>query len=81
MPVNNRSLFATVAQTIEKINNSEIDINAANAIANLVEKAYKLHEYELKRAIAEAHPELGRNVTENLIRRNIEIKKFDALTE
>ena len=77
--VNDRSLFTTICDTIDKVSNDEIEAYQANSISSLCLAAHKLYDYELKRAIAEAHPEFGQKVTDNLARRNIESKPFDVL--
>lgn len=75
MPVNSKSMFALLCQTMDKLDRDEIDSTKAAAISKVVGQATNILTYELKRAalmtnkdFAEAH-------------RNIEMKNFDSLPE
>lgn len=72
-PVNAKSLFSTLCNTIEKLDNAEIDVSTANATANLVGQCANLLNYELKRAVLMSRPEVKKE------HRNLETKTFDSL--
>jgi hypothetical protein len=74
-PVNSKSLFHVLCQTLEKLDSAEIDVNQANAVAKLVGQAANLMNYELKRAIVMSNPDYKNN------HRNLESKVFDSLPE
>lgn len=73
MPVNSKSLFATLCKTIEKLDNDEIDVSKASAMSKLIGQANNLLNYELKRAVVMSNPEHKKE------HRNLEIKEFDSL--
>jgi len=50
-PVNSKSLFHTLCETLEKLDRDEIDVSKASATAKLVGQANNLLNYELKRAM------------------------------
>lgn len=75
LPVNSKSLFATLCATLEKLDNAEIDVNQANATAKIVGQCANLLNYELKRAVVLSNPEFKKN------HRNLESKNFDSLPE
>lgn len=49
-PVNSRSLFHHLCKQMDKLEKKEINVQEANAQANLVEKARNLLQYELNRS-------------------------------
>lgn len=51
VPVNTKSMFALLCQTMDKVANNKIDVNKANTIGKLCGQANNLLNYELKRAI------------------------------
>lgn len=75
MPVNTKSMFATLCEYMEKLDSNEIDVNQANAMAKLIGQANNLLIYELKRASAMSNPDIKKE------HRILEIKKFDSLPE
>jgi hypothetical protein len=74
-PVNSKSLFSTLCNTLEKLDKNEIDVNQATATAKLCGTALGYLTYEVKRATAMSDPKIK---TEH---RNIELKNFDSLSE
>ena len=74
-PVNTKSMFATLCTYMEKLDNEEVDVNQANAMAKLIGQANNLLVYELKRAVLMTNSEFK---TEH---RNLELKTFDSLPE
>jgi hypothetical protein len=75
IPVNTKSLFHTLCQTLERLDKGEIDINTANTVGKLVGQATNLMNYELKRAIVMSNEDFKKN------HRNLESKVFDSLPE
>lgn len=75
MPVNNKSMFATLCNYMDKLDNDEIDTNKAVAMSKLIGQASNLLNYELKRAA------LMRLDNFSDYHRNIELKTFDSLPE
>lgn len=75
MPVNTKSMFATLCKTMEKLDNAEIDVQTASAMSKLIGQANNLLMYELKRAVVMANPEYKKE------HRNLEMKDFDSLPE
>ena len=75
MPVNTKSMFATLCMYMEKLDNNEIDVQQATAMAKLIGQANNLLNYEIKRAIIMANPEFKKE------HRNLELKTFDSLPE
>lgn len=49
-PVNSKSLFHFICGQMEKLDNNEIDVQTAQAQANLAKQANNILNYELKRA-------------------------------
>jgi hypothetical protein len=75
LPVNSKSLFATLCNTLEKLDKNEIDVAQANAVANLTKQALGYLVYEVQRAKAFADEKVKKE------HRNIELKNFDSLPE
>ena len=75
MPVNTKSMFSMLCQYMEKLDNDEIDVAKANAMAKLIGQANNLLIYELKRAALLSNPEVKRE------HRQLELKTFDSLPE
>lgn len=75
LPVNSKSLFHVLCQTLEKLDSAEIDVNQANAVAKLVGQATNLLNYELKRSIVMSEEKYAN------CHRNLESKTFDSLPE
>lgn len=74
-PVNSKSLFATLCNTLEKLDRNEIDTAKASVVAKLTGSALGFLVYEVNRAKAMADPEVKKE------HRNIELKEFDYLPE
>lgn len=74
-PVNSKSMFHHLMETLEKLDHSEIDVATANATSKLIGQATNLLMYELKRSYVMANPELKKE------HRNLELKTFDSLPE
>lgn len=74
-PVNTKSMFATLCIYMEKLDNEEVDVNQANAMAKLIGQANNLLVYELKRAVLMTNPDFKKE------HRNLELKTFDSLPE
>ena len=74
-PVNTKSMFHLLTETMEKLDRAEIDVNQANAMAKLVGQCNNLLNYELKRAMVLSNSEFRQ------VHRNLESKSFDSLTE
>jgi histidinol dehydrogenase len=75
LPVNSKSMFATLCNYMEKLDKNEIDVSQARAMANLIGQANNLLNYELKRALLFANEQVRNN------HRNLELKTFDSLPE
>lgn len=73
MPVNTKSMFAILCESIEKVKKNEMDINKAMAIAKLIGQANNLLMYELKRAVLIQNEQISKT------HRNIELKPFDCI--
>jgi len=75
-PVNSKSLFAHLCETMERLDKDEIDVAKAATQAKLVGQCVNLMNYELKRALI-----VNNLVIENAkdTVRNIELKNFDSL--
>jgi len=71
-PVNSKSLFHTLCDTIEKLDHDEIDVSKASAVAKLCGQANNFLLYELKRAQMMSDPRIKEE------HRNIELKEFDS---
>lgn len=74
-PVNTKSMFSLLTATMEKLDNDEIDVSKASAMAKLVGQANNLLNYELKRAVIMSNTEFKAE------HRNLEQKHFDSLPE
>lgn len=74
-PVNSKSMFALLCQTMDKLDRDEIDASKASAISKVVGQATNILTYELKRAALMTNPDFR---TEH---RNVEQKSFDSLEE
>jgi len=77
-PVNNKSLLHFLFDQMEKLDNGTIDINQANAQANLVRQANNLMRYELDKAkvliqLSEHQISGGKKIE----LRDVEVKNFD----
>lgn len=75
MPVNSKSMFALLCQTMDKLDRDEIDASKASAMSKVVGQATNILTYELKRAALMCNPEFKEQ------HRNIEMKNFDSLPE
>lgn len=73
MPVNAKSMFATLCNTMDKLEKDEIDVSKANAMSKLIGQATNLLTYELKRAMLLSRPEIEAK------HRKLELKEFDSL--
>lgn len=77
-PVNSKSLLAFLYSQMEKLDQKEIDVQTAQAQANLAKQANNILTYELKRAELEmklAEFNVGKN--EKVSIRQVESKSFD----
>ena len=68
-------MMSLLTITMEKLDNDEIDVSKASAMAKLIGQANNLLNYELKRAMVMANPEFRAE------HRNLEQKSFDSLPE
>ena len=75
MPVNTKSMFHLLCETMEKLDNDEIDVSKASAMSKLIGQANNLLTYELKRAVI-----MTNQYAKNEHRR-LESKNFDSLPE
>lgn len=75
MPVNTKSMFATLCAYMDKLDKEEIDVSKAHAMSKLIGQANNLLIYELKRAALMTNEEFKKE------HRNIELKSFDSLSE
>lgn len=75
MPVNSKSMFATLCTYMDKLDKNEIDVAQATAMSKLIGQANNLLTYELKRAALMCNQEFKKE------HRNIELKTFDSLSE
>jgi len=73
--LNNKSLFAHLLNTIEKLDSGEIDVATASAQAKLHNCAISHMTLELKRSIMLTSHEAREQY------RNIELKNFDSLPQ
>lgn len=73
LPVNTKSMFALLCQTMEKLDADEIDVSKASAMGKLIGQANNLLNYELKRAVILSNPDYKDQ------HRNLETKNFDSL--
>jgi hypothetical protein len=74
-PVNTKSLFHLLCNTLEKLDRYEIDVSQATAVSKVVSQCTGLLNYELKRAAFMTNPEFKQE------HRNLESKNFDSLPE
>lgn len=74
-PVNSKSMFHHLMETLEKLDSAEIDVATASATAKLIGQAGNLLNYELKRAALMCNPDFRSN------HRNLEMKEFDSLPQ
>lgn len=74
-PVNTKSLFHTLCNTLDKLDRYEIDVAQANAVSKVVGQCANLLNYELKRAALMTNDEFKKE------HRNLESKNFDSLPE
>jgi len=72
-PVNTKSLFHLLTETMEKLERDEIDVAKANSMSKLIGQCNNLLTYELKRAVILSNPECAEN------HRRLESKNFDSL--
>ena len=75
MPVNTKSMFSLLCQTMKKLEKNEIDVNQASAMSKLIGQANNLLNYELKRAMVMSNSDFKKE------HRNLELKTFDSLPE
>lgn len=68
-------MFSMLCLYMEKLDNNDIDVAQASAMAKLIGQANNLLIYELKRALILSNPETREN------HRNLETKNFDSLPE
>ena len=73
--LNAKSLFAHLMDTMEKLDNDEIDISKAVSISKLHNTAQGWLNYELKRTVVCTNSEAKEGM------RNIELKNFDSLPQ
>lgn len=73
MPVNTKSMFATLCTYMDKLDRNEIDVSQAHAMSKLIGQANNLLVYELKRAA------LMTNSAFKAEHRALELKEFDSL--
>jgi hypothetical protein len=74
-PVNTKSLFSILCNTIEKLEKNEITPTQAMAVAKVTAQANQLLTYELKRAALMTNEQFAKN------HRNIEISNFTSIKE
>ena len=72
-PVNTKSMFHLLCDTMEKLENDEIDVQKASAMSKLIGQANNLLTYELKRSMLMSNADFKEN------HRNLESKNFDSL--
>lgn len=72
-PVNTKSLFAHLCNTMDKLDKAEIDSSTASSQASLVGQAVNILNYELKRAVILSEKKYSENI------RNVEEKNFDSI--
>lgn len=73
LPVNTKSMFATLCNYMEKLDNDEIDVSKAHAMSKLIGQANNLLNYELKRAVLMTNQDFKEQ------HRSLELKHFDSL--
>jgi hypothetical protein len=74
-PVNTKSLFHLLCNTLERLDRYEIDVSQASTVSKVVGQCTNLLNYELKRAALMTNPEFKQE------HRNLESKNFDSLPE
>jgi hypothetical protein len=72
-PTNNKSLLHFLFQTMEKLENREIDVDTAKAQANLAKQANNSLRYELERATLQ----LKINEATGIIDKNLKIREIE----
>ena len=75
MPVNTKSMFATLCAYMDKLDKNEIDVAQATAMSKLIGQANNLLVYELKRAVLMSNQEFKKE------HRGLELKTFDSLPD
>jgi len=50
MPLNQKSMYATICQTLEQLNKNEIDASQAASVAKLIQQGTNIINSEMKRA-------------------------------
>lgn len=77
-PVNSKSLLSFLYSQMEKLDQKEIDVQTAQAQANLAKQANNILTYELKRAELEMKlAEFNVCMNEKVSIRQVESKAFD----
>lgn len=77
-PVNSKSLLAFLYSQMEKLDKKEIDVQTAQAQANLAKQANNILTYELKRAEVEMKlADFNNGKNEKIRIRQVESKSFD----
>lgn len=77
-PVNSKSLLAFLYSQMEKLDKKEIDVQTAQAQANLAKQANNILSYELKRAEIEMKlADFNYGKEEKVKIRQVESKAFD----
>lgn len=77
-PVNSKSLLAFLYSQMEKLDKKEIDVQTAQAQANLAKQANNILTYELKRAEVEMKlVDFNNGKNEKVRIRQVESKSFD----
>ena len=80
-PVNSKSLFAFICGQMEKLSESETNVQEAQAQANLAKQAQNILNYELRRAETLVKLSQHNKITgESIKLREIESKGFDDTT-
>ena len=72
-PTNNKSLLHFLFQTMEKLENRDIDVDTAKAQANLAKQANNSLRYELERATLQ----LKINEASGIIDKNLKIREIE----
>lgn len=72
-PVNTKSMFSLLCLYMEKLDNDEIDVSKAAAMAKLMAQANNMLNYELKRAALMTNEQFAEQ------HRTLEAKSFDSL--
>ena len=75
LPVNTKSMFHLLCQTMDKLDKDEIDVSKASAMSKLIGQANNLLNYELKRAMVMSDERFKNE------HRHLESKNFDSLPQ